>query len=79
MNRSGTSLRVIDGGRATLERELMWAAALGLSIVARYAQLMGGRLELATTHGAGLSASVWLPLANASNPSTQALPTNVAT
>lgn len=54
-------------------------AGLGLSIVARYAQLMGGRLELAAAPDTGLSASVWLPLANASNPSTQALLTNVAT
>lgn len=39
-------------------------AGLGLSIVARYAQLMGGRLELAPVQdGSGLVASVWLPTA----------------
>ncbi|CAN7455335.1 sensor histidine kinase N-terminal domain-containing protein [Acidovorax sp. LjRoot74] len=54
-------------------------AGLGLSIVARYAQLMGGQLELAAAPGTGLSASVWLPLADASNPSRQSLPSNVST
>lgn len=43
-------------------------AGLGLAIVARYAQLMGGRLTLQAPQGAGpggsgLTASVWLPLA----------------
>ncbi|RZJ56481.1 MAG: HAMP domain-containing histidine kinase, partial [Acidovorax sp.] len=46
--------------------QLGQGAGLGLSIVARYAQLMGGRLELgdadAGAHGAGLAARVWLPL-----------------
>lgn len=40
-------------------------AGLGLAIVARYAQLMGGRLELASAaavNATGLAASVWLPL-----------------
>lgn len=37
-------------------------AGLGLSIVARYAQLMGGRLVLDPVHpGPGLVASIWLP------------------
>lgn len=48
-------------------------SGLGLSIVARYAQLMGGRLELTpaipsadgqASQPPGLAASVWLPLAN---------------
>ncbi|PJI97901.1 two-component system sensor histidine kinase TctE [Acidovorax sp. 69] len=44
-------------------------AGLGLSIVARYAELLGGRLALANAEGStahsphGLVASVWLPLA----------------
>ncbi len=49
-------------------------AGLGLSIVARYAQLMGGRLELTAAQGSGLSASVWIPLAGADTPPTPALP-----
>ena len=47
--------------------QLGQGAGLGLSIVARYAQLMGGRLELGEAEpdaqGAGLAARVWLPLA----------------
>ena len=44
-------------------------AGLGLSIVARYAQLMGGRLALeGAAHGPGLVASVWLPLADPAAP-----------
>ncbi|WP_339385512.1 sensor histidine kinase [Acidovorax sp. sic0104] len=54
-------------------------AGLGLSIVARYAQLMGGRLTLDDAQagtlrdpggavGSGLAASVWLPLAPPSPP-----------
>jgi two-component system sensor histidine kinase TctE len=42
-------------------------AGLGLSIVARYAQLMGGRLALDPAQdGPGLVASVWLPHAGPS-------------
>jgi len=74
----GALLRVIDNGPgvdAGLAQRLQqrWAqgdqglrlghgAGLGLSIVARYAQLMGGRFTLGTPdHGPGLAASVWLP------------------
>lgn len=74
-------LRVIDNGPGvdtalTQHLQQRWAqghqglrlgqgAGLGLSIVARYAQLMGGRLELAAAAETttGLAASVWLPLA----------------
>jgi len=72
-------LRVTDNGPGldgTLAHSLQqrWAqgeqglrlghgAGLGLSIVARYAQLMGGRFTLSTPHGQGLIASVWLPRA----------------
>ncbi|EJE51859.1 signal transduction histidine kinase [Acidovorax sp. CF316] len=73
-------LGVIDNGPgvdAALAQRLLqrWAqgdqgmrlgqgAGLGLSIVARYAQLMGGRLALdPAPHGPGLVASVRLPLA----------------
>ena len=75
----GTELRVTDNGPGmddALAHSLQqrWAqgdqglrlghgAGLGLSIVARYAQLMGGRLTLSTPHGQGLIASVWLPCA----------------
>jgi len=75
----GTELRVTDNGPGmddALAQSLQqrWAqgdqglrlghgAGLGLSIVARYAQLMGGRLTLSTPHGQGLAASVWLPCA----------------
>lgn len=74
-------LRVIDNGPGVdnalaCQLQARWAqgdqglrlgqgAGLGLAIVARYAQLMGGRLELASanaTAAAGLVASVWLPL-----------------
>ncbi|MFI8617510.1 sensor histidine kinase [Acidovorax sp. NPDC077693] len=47
--------------------QLGQGAGLGLSIVARYAQLMGGRLELGEAEpgaqATGLAARVWLPLA----------------
>jgi two-component system sensor histidine kinase TctE len=77
-------LRVTDNGPGVgpdLARQLQqrWAqgahgvqlgqgAGLGLSIVARYAQLMDGRFELGEVAGnpqggTGLAASVWLPLA----------------
>ncbi|KQO19894.1 sensor histidine kinase [Acidovorax sp. Leaf78] len=46
--------------------QLGQGAGLGLSIVARYAQLMGGRLELGEAEpgakATGLAARVWLPL-----------------
>ena len=80
-------LRVTDNGPgvdAALAQQLQqrWAqgdqgqrlgqgAGLGLAIVARYVQLMEGRLELAAARhqppgsGPGLVASVWLPLATA--------------
>lgn len=42
-------------------------AGLGLAIVARYAELMQGRLEIeAPAQGSGLVARVWLPLAESS-------------
>lgn len=50
--------------------DLGLGAGLGLCIVARYAQLMGGKVDLATVTTTGLVASVWLPLAtNARTPS----------
>lgn len=73
-------LRVTDNGpgvdpRLAQQLQRRWAqgepgvqlgqgSGLGLAIVARYAQLMGGRLALEETPGCtGLAASVWLPLA----------------
>lgn len=44
-------------------QQLGLGVGLGLSIVARYAQLMGGRLALEPAPGGGLAACVWLPLA----------------
>lgn len=44
-------------------QQLGLGMGLGLSIVARYAQLMGGRLALEPAPGGGLAACVWLPLA----------------
>lgn len=88
-------LRVTDNGPgvdAALAQQLhqRWAqgeqglrlgqgAGLGLSIVARYAQLLGGRLALdaANTTGQGsqgLVASVWLPLARPPVTGTDAAP-----
>ena len=55
-------------------------AGLGLAIVARYVQLMEGRLELAaasdTGDGSGLAASVWLPLAPSAPAPSSTLPTS---
>ena len=89
-------LRVTDNGPgldAALAQQLQqrWAqgdqgqrlgqgAGLGLAIVARYVQLMKGRLELAsasdTGGGSGLAASVWLPLAPSAPASSSAPPTS---
>ena len=71
-------LRVADNGpgvEPALARQLQqrWAqgepglelgqgVGLGLAIVARYAQLLGGRLALEPAPGGGLAAQVWLPL-----------------
>ncbi len=79
----------VDDTALALQLQQRWAqgdegvrlghgAGLGLSIVARYAQLMGGRLELAASQGSGLSASVWIPLAGADNPPTPALPASAS-
>ncbi|WP_298211153.1 sensor histidine kinase [Acidovorax sp.] len=43
--------------------QLGQGAGLGLSIVARYAQLMGGQFTLGAAEPQGLAASVWLPRA----------------
>ena len=89
-------LRVTDNGPgvdAALAQQLQqrWAqgdqgqrlgqgAGLGLAIVARYVQLMEGRLELAaasdTGDGSGLAASVWLPLAPSASAPSSAPPTS---
>ena len=89
-------LRVTDNGPgvdAALPQQLQqrWAqgdqgqrlghgAGLGLAIVARYVQLMEGRLELAsvsdTADGSGLAASVWLPLAPSASAPSSAPPTS---
>ena len=89
-------LRVTDNGPgvdAALAQQLQqrWAqgdqgqrlsqgAGLGLAIVARYVQLMEGRLELAsasdTADGSGLAASVWLPLAPSASAPSSAPPTS---
>ncbi|RQO80874.1 sensor histidine kinase [Acidovorax sp. FJL06] len=55
--------------------QLGQGAGLGLSIVARYAQLMGGRLALGVAEtGPGLVASVWLPKAHPVEPEAHPAP-----